>query len=264
MFEGINYNNMNLQERGKLIKKYHIDGDWSMNRLAEALGIYVNKIKRDAAKLGLKTNSLSEAQKKALSNGVSKHPTAGTKRSAETIAKMSKNIREAFLKWDDKKRAQDKIKKSAKIKKQKNKPYLSSKKIEGIQKAARHGSKLEIHIFNELAKKYSIEFHKEDTLGQTEFHIDLFLPKFKIAIEIDGPAHYKNIWGQDKLDKNKEKDTRKTGYILQKGYYLIRFINDKKFSLAYGNSVVELLTKFIENIKNKNQTEKQIICRLER
>lgn len=264
MFKNVKYDSLSLKERGKLIQTYHINGDWSMNRLAEATGTYVNKIKRDAAKLGLQTDSLSKAQKKALATGVNKHPTKGTVRPPETLDKMSKNIRQAFLKWDDATRAADSARKAKLMKKQKNKPYYSQKKTEGIQKAARVGSKLELHLYDKLSQHYRVEYHKEDSLGVSDFHIDLFLPKQKIAIEIDGPAHYTDIWGQDKLAKNKEKDLRKDGLMLQKGYYIIRFINDKKFSIAYGNSAADLLIETINNIILKKQKGKQITCHLPR
>lgn len=264
MFKNIKYDKLSMPERAKLISKYHVNGDWSMNRLAAELGTYVNKIKRDAAKLGIQTNSLSEAQKKALATGIAKHPTKGTKRPQETLDKMSKNIRAAFLSWDEKKRKADSIKKAKLLKKQKNKPYLSHKKTEGIQAAAKIGSKLERHLYNILSQHYRVEFHKTDNVDAHNFHIDLFLPKQRIAIEIDGPAHYEDIWGKEKLEKNKEKDKRKDGLILQKGYVLIRFINDKKFSKAYGDDAANLLMSHINIIIMKKNKEKLITCQLKR
>lgn len=51
--------------------------------------------------------------------------------------------------------------------------------------------------------------------------LDIYLPKLKLCIELNGPVHFIPIWGQEKLDKIKNKDIQKQIEINKLGLNLI-------------------------------------------
>ena len=53
-------------------------------------------------------------------------------------------------------------------------------------------------------------------------HIDIFLPEFNIAIEVDGPFHFKNIFGEEELVRVIQRDYVKNWLLLSAGYFVIR------------------------------------------
>ena len=81
--------------------------------------------------------------------------------------------------------------------------------------------------------------------------IDLFLPTLNIAIEVDGPSHFKPVWGQENLKRNKGYDNKKTGLILGKGLVLIRIKQTKDFSKARAQTIYSTLKDYIQNIQQK-------------
>jgi very-short-patch-repair endonuclease len=93
---------------------------------------------------------------------------------------------------------------------------------------------------------YIVNFHQKN-LMHTELEVDLFLPKESVAIEIDGPSHYKPIWGDDHLQRQIKYDTEKNGILLSLGLVLIR--------------VKYLRTKLTLGVKNK--LKKEILALLE-
>ena len=71
-------------------KHYHEDNK-SWKEIADMLGTYPNRVRRDAKKLGVVSRNKSDAQKVALSEGKVCHPTAGKKQSEETKLKISES-----------------------------------------------------------------------------------------------------------------------------------------------------------------------------
>lgn len=259
-----NYDDLLPAEREKLINKEHVNGCMSITALAEKYNTYPNKVRRDALKFGIKIDDKSKAQKKLLDHGIVPHPTKGKEMQEDTKLKISSQQR---AKWDalsDAQKAAFKNNKKAAYKQQKNKMHTSPKKLEAIHSAAKIGSKMELFLFNLISKDFASEHQKEDDLRNQKFHIDIFLTKERIAIEVDGPAHNKAFWGEDKLAKVQAKDFRKDANILEKGYKLIRVINDGKFSLAYGNRIYAELKSIIEQMINGSTKENKIVCHVKK
>lgn len=226
---------MNDSEKAKFITKHHTNGDHSIQQLAEFSGTYSNKIKRDAKRLKIKTDTKSEAQSKAMRTGAIAHPTKGKKRPDSVKAQIGVSRRETWKDISDVDRAAiSKIrKKQYKEQRKIMAPHLAPAKVINLQKAAKEGSKIERYVFKHLSGIWDCVHQHEGLLGQETYHIDIFIRELKIAIEIDGPAHYEQIWSASKLKTTKEKDLRKSALINSAGYTLIRFIADKKFSNAY-------------------------------
>ena len=55
--------------------------------------------------------------------------------------------------------------------------------------------------------------------------VDIYIPDMKLAIEIDGPAHFLPIWGEESLQKHIRADAEKAGLLIARGYAILRVKN---------------------------------------
>ena len=105
-------------------------------------------------------------------------------------------------------------------------------------------------LLYELTKRsFEVQFHKEHLLKNQRLQIDLFVPKLRVAIEVDGPSHFKPVWGEENLERNQRSDRQKTGLILGQGFVLIRIKQDKRISQRYFRRVLDSLVEELEKIK---------------
>ena len=84
---------------------------------------------------------------------------------------------------------------------------------------------------------YDVIFHKRGLIENENMEVDLFIPALKTAIEIDGPAHFLPIWGQQSLDRHIRADAQKAGLLINRGFVILRVKN------------------IIRNLSNKNMRE---------
>jgi hypothetical protein len=256
------WTSLNMNEKVNILRKKHVNGDMSIKRIAEEYGTYPNKVLRDAKKFGIKVDSKAEAQKKALKAGVAKHPTEGTERPIEVKQKIAKKRHENWENLSESERKKEVKKLRQMYKDQKVKMHESPNKALKLREAAQKGSKLELYVFRAVIDRYGAAIHqREDAIGTETFHIDIFLEP-NIAIEIDGPAHFEAIWGEDKLESTQNKDFRKHAACLAKGYYFVSVINDRKFSINYGDRVLEQLFPILDKIIAGKRKGKKILCRV--
>ena len=248
-----------------IIKEHHSNGLYSICDLAKAMNTYPNKLIRLAKRHNVPIDSKSSAQKKALLTGKLEHPTMGKPRPEVTRRKMSKTVRENWLNKSEKEKRIHARKSKQNYKKAAVKMNQSENRIKKIHEAAKFGSKLEVFLYGELQRHFSLVLHQaEHIIRNDKFHIDIVLPKELIAIEIDGPSHFEDIWGKNTLTKIRNKDRRKTAGILEFGYHLIRVINDKEFSQGYGLDVCDVLLETIAKIKKQRTKPKETICHLKK
>ena len=251
-----NYNQMSDIEKYSILDKMYNIENKSFKEIADTYGTYPNKIRRDAQKFGLKVRSKSEAQKLALTTGKHKHPTKGTKRDEKTKSKIGNSVMKSWDNLDEdklnkrKQKAKDNWNKLSEEEKQSR---LQEANI-GVRKSSKLGSKLERYLLESLVENgYKVIPHKEQLLTNTKLHIDLFLPKDNIAIEVDGPSHFQPVWGEETLKRNQEYDNKKTGLLIGKGINFIRIKQKKDFSKSRANVIFNRLMEAIEQIKNKGQ-----------
>jgi very-short-patch-repair endonuclease len=246
------YAHLDDAEKKATIEKLYYKENKSLSQIADLLGTYANKIRRDAKKYNLSLRDKSEAQKNALEKGNIKHPTKGKKRSDETKSKIGLSVLNNWdsLDTDSKNQRKEKCKKNWNNLSQDQKEYMQRSANEAVRLASKVGSKLEKYIFAGLLKDgYKVDFHKEQILSNTKLQIDIFLPAANIAIEIDGPSHFEPVWGTQALQRNKKYDNKKTGLILGKGLSLIRIKQTKDFSKSRAQIVY---AKLIEQIRYLN------------
>jgi len=211
--------------KDKQIIDMYCDQCLSTYQIAEQLNTYPNKIRRILIKNNITLNDKSKAQKNALKQGKSKIPTQGKKRSQEEKIKISKSLKKRWENLDEETYNEyvDRAKKRWKSMSQQEKDNIGRAAIQAIQKAGKEGSKLEKFLKEELTKcGHTIEIHKKNLIPNQNLEIDMYFPKIKAIIEIDGPSHFLPIWGEDKLQKQIKSDSHKTGLILSKGFVIIR------------------------------------------
>ena len=85
------------QERASLLQDAYNNKKMSWIQIATELNTYPNKIRREAKRLGIQSRTKSVAQKEALKEGRSLHPTKGKKLHENTKLKISES---QGLIWD--------------------------------------------------------------------------------------------------------------------------------------------------------------------
>ena len=246
------YINYSDDKKKKFLMREYIDSQKSFSEIAKQVGTYANKIRRDAKRLGVVSRDRSQAAKIALESGRSTHPTKNKKMTDEVKNKISESQGKI---WDslsnkDREKRSEIGKKSWNSKSEEEKKYVIEKGANAIREAARTGARLEKFLLYELTKKkFEVQFHKEHLLKNQRLQIDLFVPKLRVAIEVDGPSHFKPVWGEKNLERNKKSDRQKTGLILGQGFVLIRIKQDKRISQRYFRGVVDSLVVELEKIE---------------
>lgn len=247
----------------------YLEAEYSINKrswkdIAEELGTYANKLKRFAKRSGLNvTRSRSEAQKVALATGAREHPTAGKTRSEETkrkIADTVANYWEEMPEEELQERKEQSKEKWDSIPEWKKKEMLSLAAV-AVREASKNGSKLENFLNSSLQSAgFRVEFHKTDFVANKKLEMDLFLPDIHTVIEVDGPAHFKPIWGQESLNNHVRADAEKSGLLLDNGYVVLRIkhirknVSDKSMrdlSVQVVDELNKIKNKFPSNRKDR-------------
>lgn len=109
-------------------------------------------------------------------------------------------------------------------------------------------SKLERYLESRLRELYPnlrISFNNRKALGGPE--LDVYIPRLKLAFELNGEHHYSPIYGHEKLAQIKEQDNRKIGLCNELGIALVSLDTRKAnpFSEAHGEAFLALLDSHI-------------------
>lgn len=242
------------EERLTYYKNSYLTNNQSWGEIAKTLETYPNKVRRDATKLGIVSRDKSQAQKTAIQQGRHEHPTAGKKQSEKTKMKISESQGKV---WDsmteEERQYRSKIGNESWNKKtEEEKAEFFRRSTQAIQEASRKGSKMERHIFDHLTRLgYKVDRHKEYMLKNDKFHIDLYIPSCRLAIEVDGPMHFEPVFGEDRLKKRQAADSQKNGLILSSGMVLLRVKLLKRESQRYFRQISEQIEQVISNIETK-------------
>ena len=241
-----------MNNKEKKIVDLYLNSQWSTYQIAEKFNTYPNKIRRILQKNNISLRGSHDAQKNALSTGRATHPTAGTSHSEDTKKKISEaqgEIWDSLNKTEQEYRSQ--IGKHAwEQKTDEEKSLFIIKAQEAVRKSSRIGSKLEHFLLSELGRQnIKVEFHKEHWLQNQRLQVDLYLPQHRTAIEVDGPSHFKPVWGQDNLDKNIQNDQQKTGLILHSGLVMIRIKQTHSLTQRYMRNILNQLSDLLNQIK---------------
>lgn len=242
------------EDQKTLLTDIHKSSEYSISQIAEICDTYPNKIRRLAQRLKVPIRNKSEAQKVALKTGRHKHPTAGTKRDDDVKIKISEATAKNWKNMGEKERERrsDMAKKQWENMTESERNEFHRKANLAIREAAQSGSKLEkIILFNLIKLGYKAEFHREHMLVNERLHLDLLLPELKVVIEVDGPSHFKPIWGQTAFSKVQQTDNKKNGLVLGAGMCMIRIRQKKNLSNKLERDIIRELEGCLEQIKKK-------------
>lgn len=248
------YESLDDKEKTKILVDLYEKQNKSFRDIAEQLGTYPNKVRRDAIKLKIKIKDKSEAQKNALKSGKHTHPTKGKPRDESTKSKIGKGVLSSWdnLSTKELEQRRKKAKTNWENLSDDERAYMQRMATSAVRQTSKTGSKLEKYILENLIRDgYKVQFHQEQTLANTKLQIDMVLPTINVAIEIDGPSHFLPVWGDEALKRNKAYDQKKEGLILGKGLALIRIKQLRDFSKSRADILYGKLKNIISSIETK-------------
>ena len=233
------------------IRKLYVDDEMSIGQIAKQYNTYSNHIRRIMQKNGIPIRSHSEAQKNALKKGTVVHPTKGKKRSEEVKDSISKA---AVARWDGDEEAKDALRIRTKERwdslSETERGEIVTKAQSAVRDAAQNGSKLEKALQIALTEAdFVVEYHKMDLVPNAKLEVDMFLPQYSVAIEIDGPSHFLPIWGEETLRRNQKSDMEKYGLLRNNGVIVVRLKNmNRKTTRDVQNRASALLLEALATI----------------
>ena len=226
----------------------------STYEIAKDLNTYPNKILRILKKHGVSIKSKSEAQKNAIKLGRHSHPTKGKERTDREKLSISKSLTNHWDNMTDEERQErvNQAKQRWLNMDEQQKEKMRTLASEAIRKAGKEGSKLEKFVLERLTETgYTVDFHNKKLIPNEKLEIDLYIPKLKTIIEIDGPSHFFPIWGEEKLQKQIKADLQKSGRILSRGYAIIRVKVTCKINLTNKEKLISDIIQILKSIENK-------------
>lgn len=236
----------------RIIELY--DENKSITEIAQHFNTYTNRIRRALIKAGRKMRTASEAQKIALMSGRKEHPTKGKPRSEETKKKISEKVTGFWedLKINNKEEFEKHQKRCRDIWNKMGddeKKQMQSLAGKAIRRASVEGSRLENIIRDALiGEGYTVEFHRKNIIANEKLEVDIYIPTYKIAIEVNGPAHYFPVWGDESLQRHIDADKVKMGLLLTNGF---RYIIVKAIRQTESKAIFKELTDKILAVVNE-------------
>lgn len=248
----------------EVIQKYE-DGQ-SPYQIAKDFNTYPNRIRRMLEKNGTVMRNRSQAQKKSLESGVSKHPTEGKKRTQEEKIKISESLSNYWENLSDEERE-----KRSEVSREvwdrltdEQKHDMNSKGIEAIRKAATEGSKTEKMLRDAIEEAgYLVDFHNKNLIPSEKLEIDLYIPALKCIIEVDGPSHFEPIWGADHLQKQEAFDLKKNGTLLSRGFVVIRVKAIRDPSVSRDHALVQKVLSILNSVEQEFPEESKRFIEVE-
>lgn len=226
----------------------------STYEIAKDLNTYPNKILRILKKHGVSVKTKSEAQKNAIKTGRHPHPTEGKTRTDREKLSISKSLTSHWKNMTEEEREErvSQAKERWLNMDDQQKEKMRTLASEAIRKAGKEGSKLEKFVLERLTEAgYTVDFHNKNLIPNEKLEIDLYIPKLKTIIEIDGPSHFFPIWGEEKLQKQIKADLQKSGRILSRGYAIIRVKVIGKVNLVNKEKLISNITQTLKSIEKK-------------
>jgi very-short-patch-repair endonuclease len=237
------------------IDESHVINEYKNNKstyeIARDLNTYPNKIRRILKRNGYDLRDKSEAQSLAIKNGIASHPTLGRQRTEQEKNSISNGVYNRWKSMSEEDRAN--ISKNAKDRWDKipenKRQQMQEMAGRALRQASIDGSKAEKSLSKNLRSNgYEVVLHKKNLIPGN-YEIDLFLPEIKTVIEIDGPQHFRPVWGEEQLKGTIRFDQIKNGLLLSNGYCVIRIkYLCPNWTRILGKKLWELVKPHVDNI----------------
>lgn len=233
----------------------------SVQEIAEEYNTYPLKVTKLLKDNGYKLRTKSESQKIALELGKTKHPTKGTIRPDHVKEAISNSNHEVWKNLsEEEKEHRSKIGKENwdSLPEEKKSEFLN-KGQEAVRKAAKEGSIMENYLYKLIKEKYNVIMHKKGLIANEKLEVDLYVSDLNVIIEIDGPAHFQDLWNEGTLSKNMQSDNEKNALFINKGFTVIRAkdLRQNKSKIYFKQSG-EKIMDLLKNIKAKKIKKKYI------
>lgn len=207
-----------------LLEEY-VNKKRSTHEIAAEKGTYPNRVRRALQKHGIPVRDRSEAQTVAIGSGRNQHPTRGKPLSPDHRRKIGEETARRWAEMDE----EEKQRRSAMSKQNwrdlgdAKREEIQQKALDAVRKAAATGSKLEKFLMRGLAQAgYYIDFHVELNRQHIDIYVNQHVGHFSgAAIEVNGPSHYRPIWGDEYHAKRAEADARKSGVLMRQNILVI-------------------------------------------
>lgn len=233
----------------------------TVNEIANQYKIGSWKVGDLLRQYGIPKRSKAESQSLALKKGRAPHPTKGKKLSDEHKEKIGGSMVDSWDKDVERvKEAQERMKRQwAEMPKSEK-----EQRIEALRQSAydttRAGSKTEAYMIENLIKNgWIVEQHRQDLVLNHKMHTDIYVPRARTVIEVDGPTHISPIYGEEQFYKTVAADNQKNGLLLSNGYCIIRLREEKsKKTNFYRKKALSAVLLLLE----RNKGEVPLIDRL--
>lgn len=108
---------------------------------------------------------------------------------------------------------------------------------------------LEIRL-TELYPNLEIHFNNKNTISS---ELDIYIPQFKLAFELNGIYHYKPIHGENKLNKIQNNDKRKIQACLERKIelYAIDTTQQKYFKEKTSQKYLDIIERLIHMVRKE-------------
>jgi hypothetical protein len=100
-----------------------------------------------------------------------------------------------------------------------------------------------------LSTCYSGEIVQNDRTQLSGYELDLYLPELKIGIEINGPTHYRPIYGAARLERSQAVDALKKSLCAERGITLFSINVDVKDYKALLVAALQGILSHIQSLK---------------
>jgi DNA-binding CsgD family transcriptional regulator len=245
-----NYLKLNDKDQIDFLTEQHITKKLSLRQIAKNAGVSVNTIKRHCTKLGIKVRNHAEAQAVAIAEGRHPHPTKNKGHNQETKTKISDGMYDAWQNDIDKAHRSEVSKRVWEALDPEKKKEIKEKGFAAVRQTSVHGSKMERFLLENLPKfGFRTSFHHEKSLGGTRLQIDLMVEELGVAIEVNGPSHKDNFWGDKSFSRTQRADYKKKALILDYGLCLIYVNTTGSVSAKRQQLLLAELVKTLEGIK---------------
>jgi very-short-patch-repair endonuclease len=215
--------------------RHHTEGI-PVRSLAKEAGVHGNTLRRAMIKAGIAIKSRSDSMKSGYESGALK------KREGFTITEEHR-ISISAANHGRKREAQTKNNSILN-----NSVGMSNRGASKNREAAQKGSKFERMLLDKLTQQGYNVLHQYEL---ESYKIDLYIPAYKLAIEVDGISHREAIYGPDKLARSIEKDNEKDEFMKHNGMNILRVADSQKRpSLFNCLGISGLIGELCNKIKN--------------
>ncbi len=122
-------------------------------------------------------------------------------------------------------------------------------------------SKLQMYLHKNLYQTYPCLEFNFNKITQINAQLDIYIPKLKLAFQINGIFHYQPIYGKDKLEITKNNDNRKFQACMQNGISLciVDSSQQKYFKEQSAKKYLKIITEIIDSKYTRQDSQIEII-----